>query len=492
MATVSDLGAKVKAKYPGQYDDLSDEDVGRKVRARFPGQYDDFEDAPAPPKVGMGDVQASPSSWVGSSNVPVGLLTGDEATDNQIGQNLAAHGARKAITKGDVGRTAAGIASVAAPFLIPEALAGAAVGGGFGGLATTDAETVPGMVWDAAKNAFVAATGAKALQYAGKVAEPVARWVAGKFGSAAESAAVRATNADRTAYRAAFGKPANEDKLHDVGRFLLDREIPLRSPSAMQDGLTEALASEGKKIGDLAATATKAGAKGDLEGAMLRALQHPDVAGLSKNTELQSAGKRVASFIDDQIAQHGGEVTPEVLWDVRRQLDPLSKWNKLADPPELAAAYRAVRREINAELGASIESAVPGGEWSAANSAFSKGSTAKKLADVGAERRAANRLASPSEKAAGVLGLATGAAVNPVAGVAIPVATAALNRFAMPVAARSMDAASRGISALAGSEIPVGAEAATQISPQLRAWLESLSRRSGSPVLTPAFGDDQR
>lgn len=42
--TIIDLGRKVKAKYPGQYDDLSDDEVGRKVKSKFPGQYDDFTD----------------------------------------------------------------------------------------------------------------------------------------------------------------------------------------------------------------------------------------------------------------------------------------------------------------------------------------------------------------------------------------------------------------------------------------------------------------
>src|SRR4051812_34464657 len=46
--TIFDLGALVKAKYPGSYDDLPDDEVGRKVKAKFPGSYDDFTDAPAP------------------------------------------------------------------------------------------------------------------------------------------------------------------------------------------------------------------------------------------------------------------------------------------------------------------------------------------------------------------------------------------------------------------------------------------------------------
>jgi hypothetical protein len=47
--TIIDLGKKVKAKYPGQYDDLADDEVGRRVKAKFPGAYDDFTDIVAKP-----------------------------------------------------------------------------------------------------------------------------------------------------------------------------------------------------------------------------------------------------------------------------------------------------------------------------------------------------------------------------------------------------------------------------------------------------------
>lgn len=53
MATTAELGQKVKAKYPGAYDDLADDDLGRRVKAKYPGAYDDFTDAPpAPPSLG--------------------------------------------------------------------------------------------------------------------------------------------------------------------------------------------------------------------------------------------------------------------------------------------------------------------------------------------------------------------------------------------------------------------------------------------------------
>lgn len=44
MPTVEELGAKVRAKYPGDYDDLDDATLGQKVKAKFPGAYDDFTD----------------------------------------------------------------------------------------------------------------------------------------------------------------------------------------------------------------------------------------------------------------------------------------------------------------------------------------------------------------------------------------------------------------------------------------------------------------
>ncbi len=42
MPTIEDLGRKVKAKYPGKYDDMSDADVGRRTKDKYPGAYDDY------------------------------------------------------------------------------------------------------------------------------------------------------------------------------------------------------------------------------------------------------------------------------------------------------------------------------------------------------------------------------------------------------------------------------------------------------------------
>lgn len=44
MPSILELGQKVKAKYPGTYDDLPDYEVGTKVKEKFPGSYDDYVD----------------------------------------------------------------------------------------------------------------------------------------------------------------------------------------------------------------------------------------------------------------------------------------------------------------------------------------------------------------------------------------------------------------------------------------------------------------
>ncbi len=45
--TVLDLGQKVKAKYPGEYDDIEDAELGRRVKAKHP-EYADFADVQLP------------------------------------------------------------------------------------------------------------------------------------------------------------------------------------------------------------------------------------------------------------------------------------------------------------------------------------------------------------------------------------------------------------------------------------------------------------
>jgi hypothetical protein len=86
MPGIDELGRKVKAKYPGVYDDLPDMEVGKRVKAKFPGSYDDFADvAPA-------QQQAAPAAKPKPNTLSV----------------------LKSFAQGAVGDTAAGIASAVA------------------------------------------------------------------------------------------------------------------------------------------------------------------------------------------------------------------------------------------------------------------------------------------------------------------------------------------------------------------------------------------
>lgn len=51
MPSLSDLGQKVKAKYP-QYANIDDAELGRKVKAKYPGAYQEFTDTPTQGPVG--------------------------------------------------------------------------------------------------------------------------------------------------------------------------------------------------------------------------------------------------------------------------------------------------------------------------------------------------------------------------------------------------------------------------------------------------------
>jgi hypothetical protein len=383
----------------------------------------------------------------------------------------------------DVGK---GAAKAGALLVSGGGLAPMIASGGLFGFGTSDAEDPRGLARDTAGGMAGGGLLKGGLWAGGKALAPVARGL----GSMAEKAALRSSFADRTAYKAAFGKPANAGKVAETGRYLLDEGIPLRSPAAMLEGLGDKLAEVGPKVGALAEQATKAGTKVDLEGAALRALQHPDVAGLARNTETRAIGQRVGAFLEDQIAQHGNEVTPQTLWEIRRQLDPLSKWTKDA-PEALTKAFRAVRRSVDGELGASFEAAGLGAEWAAANKGVALAKTAKTLAVQGAERRAANRFVSPYEALSGIAGAGATAVAGPKA-LAIPAAAWVLNRYGMPVAARTLDATSNaaGVLSRATAPAPVGA-AGEVLSPTMQAMADAIIARFGRPGLAPVYPTDE-
>ena len=375
-------------------------------------------------------------------------------------------------------------------------LAGARAGvpaGAVYGLGTSTADDVGGMAADAALGGVAGGVAGAAVPVAGAVLKPVVKAVGGGLEKVAERAAVRSTNADRTAYKKVFGRPADTGEIQATGRMLLDAEgMSLRSPKAIQEGVGAVKDEFGPQIGKLVETADKAGAKGSLQDAVFRSLGADDVANLTKNTETQAAYNRVIAFLDDQLKRNGNDVTPSTLWDIRRQLDPLSKWDKMdASSRPLADAFKAIRGSIDEELGGALKSVNLGDQWAKANRTYSLAKKAQTLADVGAERRAANRLMSLSEKASGVIGGLAFAMHNPTAAVAIPAATYVANRFAMPATARGADAAGKLL--LAGSA--KGAPAALQrssartLSDEFAALIEAM--RVGQPRLSPAYGDQE-
>ena len=133
MASVADLGKMVKAKYPGQYDDLDDADLGQKVKAKYPGSYDDFTDPPSAtfagnparnirqknagrPAQAMESPTISPDEIPGmspASMVGRGLVQAGQGVQ-EVGNGQYAKGASDVIR---------GAGQYAAPFTLPAAVA---------------------------------------------------------------------------------------------------------------------------------------------------------------------------------------------------------------------------------------------------------------------------------------------------------------------------------------------------------------------------------
>lgn len=99
------LAAKVRAKYPGVYDDLDDATLEQKVRAKFPGVYDDIPSTPvtpAAPAAGPSSVNAA-ADWLptvgGMVGGMVGKVPGVRMATAAIG-GAAGEGYRQLVTHG--------------------------------------------------------------------------------------------------------------------------------------------------------------------------------------------------------------------------------------------------------------------------------------------------------------------------------------------------------------------------------------------------------
>lgn len=235
MATLSDLGALVKAKHPGVYDDLGDAELGGKVQQKFPGSYDDFGSV-----AGMGDVQAAPSSHAGTGNVPASWLTGDPGADAQIAQNLAGQGMRRDITPRDVAQgVAAGGAglAMATPGLGP--VAGGTLSSGLLAGATTKAQDPLGAAEDIGGAAAGGALTGGAVGLAVKGLQGVGGWAAGKAGQAIGRAAQKAKDVAEGAFQSEVGSLGNKTAaaqryIENIERFLANPTLTPENRSALE------------------------------------------------------------------------------------------------------------------------------------------------------------------------------------------------------------------------------------------------------------------
>lgn len=427
--------------------------------------------------LGHGSISVAPMVAAAPSLIPVGASLGSTAlASGAMGaaQGLAFSGPGERVKSGAMG----GALGAGAPL----ALAGAGAAARYG------ASKIPEPVKEWVVNA-----GGKAVD---ALPENVKAWLAAKFTgpaseaapgaavpgaarSAAESEAVRTAGADRTAYGKAFGRPANQEKVHKVGRFLLDEDLSLRSPARIQEGLAETIKRTGDEIGNLTKAATESGATVDLGQVVKTALQSPKIAVLTKNTETRPAYQRIVEFLEDKIGQ-GTTLTAEDAHGLRRELDALAKWDK-RDPSKeaLALAFRSIRGAVDDALGGAMDKAGLGKEWAAANTRYALARTAKGLADVGAEREAGNGLLSPTEKLAALGSAAGGAMTHDPKALALLPLYAAARRFGHPVAARTLDALARpvgSVTAGAGQGVAAAREAAPEFA-DLMAFLRSRGPR---------------
>lgn len=464
---------------------------------------------------GLGGLRPSPETWEefnrasttltgaersSGAKVPVSWLTGDPATDEQIRRNIEAQygtdrpGAQgstlgESLAVAPVAGTAGKVAGPLVGRMLPRALQvpalavaeGATAGSVLAGPSNRAEGAIGGGLAGGALGSFLQAAG---MGGAPAPMTPAPR-PTGPLASLAERSAVRSTNADRTALDRAL-KGSEQARL-DLGRFMLDEKMPLRSPRLLKKAAQRMQAEAGPEIGNIAAAADKAGATVDLASAVAAAKASPQIAKLNRNSVTRSAYNQITEMLDDQLQQHGGQIPPSVAHDLRMQLDELAEWDRAA-PAQVVKGWRAARDEIADGLEAAMQSAGLGKEWATANRTFSMSRKLSNpqnrgLADVGTKRREGNRLGSPSEKGSAILGAATAAAVDPVAGVAIPAATVALNRFFFPASARTLNMASRMTQ-------PAGA---ATLDPEVAALIAALRARR-SPLeagLRPAMADNE-
>jgi hypothetical protein len=262
--------------------------------------------------------------------------------------------------------------------------------------------------------------------------------LSGALASGAERAAVRSGYGDRTAFRKAFrGK---DERIQETGRFLLDENVPL-NPKGMRDRTTEIMHSEAGP--DVALIAGQTPGVTSLTALRDKVLGGEKVSGLNKSTLTRGEFRAIQDFFDDQIAQHGSFVGPDKVHEIRQLIDKAgANWTS-ATKDVVNNAWKEARFGVSDELGQAMNASGAGPEWTAANKRYENAAAANRISTTGAERVSGNQFLRPSEKIAAIVAAASALESNDAKAVALPLAYIALNRFAMPAAARTMNAASK-------------------------------------------------
>lgn len=184
MPTVSELGQRVKLKYPGSYDDLPDDELGRRIKAKYPGSYDDFADSapiptsPAPARAardtGMQDRIGALAWQAAMGALPGGTPGGPGVTAPSRERVLS--------TLPSVGGFVGGLAGIIGglgPGSVPLGIGGAAAGGAAGEAARealSGQELDPGRIaTTGAVEGGLQAVGGLLAKGAGAVAGPMMR-----------------------------------------------------------------------------------------------------------------------------------------------------------------------------------------------------------------------------------------------------------------------------------------------------------------------------
>lgn len=302
------LAQRVRAKYPGAYDDLSDQQLEASVTAKFPGVYDDMaRSTPADTRglasraagavgnVGIGAVKGAANTAIGLGEmvhrIP-GVSSAVDALYGQPGSRETFEGARQAVAPTNTSqRIGFGAEQIGEFFLPSGAVARAAKAGVAGGL--TFAQTGSPATAGVSSALTAVLPGAGAAQRASH-----------SFQEGAEKTVAQALGPTKEAMKATARRLAPQMLQRGVGG----------SRRAILDQATERTAAVGQQIGAEIQAAAAAGAR--IDGTAIRGIiQHSksglmveDAAGALIPIEGTQRVLRKLDKLDDFVAKLGPDI----------------------------------------------------------------------------------------------------------------------------------------------------------------------------------------